>query len=71
MHKIEKGIPVGPEKRGRPQTMLFREMEVGDSYLSESRYFGNSAAAWGWMQKPPRRFTTQKVEDGYRTWRIK
>lgn len=82
MHKIEKGIPIGPETRGRRSLhQEFMDMNVSDpedpinaeSVPSKTRTFGTTAAAWGKLQKPKRIFYTPWIEEegGYRTWRIK
>ena len=78
--KIEKNIPV-PEKRGKCM-YPFEKMEVGDSFVysrvySRLLHFKASNAARNWKNKSPIKgvsnwvFTTRKVEDSIRIWRIK
>ena len=71
---VEKGVPLPPEKRGRPTRYPWDEMNVGDSFLYSKRHamsrHASSAASSagrsrGWT------FTTRKVPEGVRIWRIK
>ena len=43
--KIEKGVPVGGETRGRKPTYPFAKMEIGDSIFVEGVAAGRSAVA--------------------------
>ncbi len=72
MIKIDKGIeaPIKP-KSGRRTKNPFREMEVGDSFLFETKkacsaYSMTSAAA----KKLGINLTVMKTAQGYRVWRI-
>jgi hypothetical protein len=68
---IEKGIPVPPETRGIKPTMYpWAQMEVGDSFFLPGR-----KAHPGFTSKPCKatrhKFTSRKVNGGFRTWRVK
>lgn len=80
MIAIDKNIPIGGIKRGRPRMYPFAEMEIGDSclfekFLDEPRkaVMRASATAGMWVKhnKSDRKFTCRTVENGIRIFRIK
>ena len=73
MYEIEKDVPT-PTGAQRTAKYPFGKMEVGDSVFvpSEKRLSGiHSCATYYGLRHPPKKFTTRKVEGGYRIWRIK
>lgn len=66
---IDKGIPIPEVTKGRTSVYPFKEMIVGDSILctcknnpiSVARLIGNKIGY---------KFTSRKVEGGFRIWRI-
>ena len=86
MFKIDKNIPLPPHKRAGGKTPKgkypFRKMQIGDSFLypepennrAERLRIGaliiNSARSSGIATKKMK-FTTRRVKDGIRCWRIK
>jgi len=68
--KIEKNIPFPRSGSMYP----IAEMEVGDSFLVEDIDKRSSVVTTICRfrkEQPDRKFTTRKVEDGYRCWRTK
>ena len=74
MFKIEKDVPT-PTETQRTAKYPFGKMEVGDSIFissEESPPSGSySASSYYALRHPELKFTTRKVEGGYRIWRIK
>lgn len=67
MFKIEKGIPPPADTRPRPPVSvkgLMREMAVGDSFVAPKRPAGSQLEGLS-----PRKFSTRKVDGGFRVWR--
>ena len=73
MYEIEKDVPI-PERQLKSSKYGLEKMEPGDSIFipSETRLSGiHSLADYYALRHPPKKFTTRKVEGGYRIWRIK
>jgi len=74
MYEIDKNVPV-PDSRTLKSTRYgFDKMEVGDSIFipSDKPLPGiHSAPCYYAIRHPGTKFTTRKVEGGYRIWRIK
>jgi len=79
--KIEKGIPV-PERKGKSFLYPFEKMEVGDSFIFSNTYSRSihsyaSNAARNWKNHSPIKgvkdwfFTTRKIDNSIRIWRVK
>lgn len=70
MFKIERGIPLPPASKARKYS--FDEMEVGDSVFFEDvslrRKFYNAAKAMG--KRHGYKFSSRKVDGGFRIWRV-
>jgi len=73
--KIEKGIPISPDKRDNKAMKLypFDEMSVGDSiFINEEN--GNIKSSRGvasrYGKKTGKVFTTRTVDGGLRIWRV-
>ena len=73
MFRIDKNIPVPlTSGMGRPTIYPFADMAVGDSILVPVNKAGGarvSAYYHGKIHK--KKFTAQRVADGYRIWRVK
>jgi len=71
MIKIEKGIPIPKDVRGRKSKYPIEKLEVGDSFHVESitrQSLFSSCRKYvnmGW------KFTTRKTGNGIRIWRVK
>lgn len=69
--KIEKGIPV-PSHRGAPSKYPWEQMEVGDSFFvpaeDTTKNFGSLARTSG--KRMGAKFTSRKLDGGWRVWRI-
>ncbi len=65
-YQIEKGVPA-PDA---PLRYPFPEMEVGDSFFTPGPRKSMASAAFAYGAKTGRKFTTQRVDGGYRCWRI-
>jgi len=70
--KIEKGIPIGMTRIGRP-LYPFKEMKVGDSFLVErpEDVILVRSAAYTSAARLGMKFSCRKAGDGMRVWRIK
>jgi hypothetical protein len=65
--EIEKGVPI-PPAHGRS---ALRDMEIGDSKLfPESTQHTVSAMATKITQQTGHKFTTRKLKEGVRVWRV-
>ncbi len=77
MIKIDKGIEIPPENRGRKAKYPFRDMEVGDSFFIPKKECASSGAlqARGIKVLGTGTTTVRKVTEkgvyGFRIWRIK
>jgi hypothetical protein len=71
--KIEKGIPIPPDPRGRTEGSKypFLQMEVGDSVYLPGKKSVGSILKYARSKKPELRFTTRTDGQGIRVWRIK
>jgi hypothetical protein len=72
--KIDKGIPIPKQGRGRPSVFPFEDMEIGDSIFvpvkeakDKSRAIGRAAM---YARTHGVRFKTRTVEGGIRIWLI-
>ena len=73
MFKIEKNVPL-PEREWRASKYGFDKMEVGDSIFIPTEQVVpaiHSAPGYYAIRHPGTKFTTRRVEGGYRIWRIK
>lgn len=76
MIQIEKNIPIPNQgKRKRAVKYPYMQMGVGDSFFIECEHGKKndnkiSASAYIAAKKLGVKFTKQKVEGGYRVWRI-
>ena len=76
MKQIEKGIPIQKNRPGPKRKYPFLEMEIGESFVSDTSGINASVVAGhGTERYSPRRFTGRKIADGpdagkYRVWRI-
>lgn len=75
MFDLDTNVPM--PKLGKPRRANvkwpFDTMEVGDSFFVKSDFFGNTTAKVAANRKNKeggKRFTTRKVEGGWRCWRI-
>lgn len=68
MIKIESGIPI-PEPRGKEARFPFRDMKVGDSFLTKVEQRLVAAAASDYGRRNGIKFATRKVLGGTRCWR--
>lgn len=74
MIKIQKGIPVAPNRRGRKPLYPFSDMRVGDSFevtTDDRTSVGNSARQWCEREGNGWKFTTSANGKKVRIWRIK
>ena len=71
--KIESDIPLPSSLAGRPKKYPFSEMNVGDSFVIQSRSERDSISGIvsRLSKKNGTKFTVRKTADGYRCWRIK
>lgn len=73
---VEKGIPMPPPmKQRRVDKYPFERMEVGDSFLVRTLKDRKTTAtsAWQFARSEAgrgKRFSSRKVTDGYRFWRV-
>jgi len=68
--KVEKGVPVPKEPRKRNVKYPWREMEVGDSFYTETSQPVVSSSAILAQKRTGMRFTTKREGTGTRVWRI-
>lgn len=72
--KIEKGIPIPTQGRGRPSVFPFEAMEVGDSIFVPVKTDKEKARAIGrtamYARKHGVKFKTRTVEGGIRIWLV-
>jgi hypothetical protein len=69
--KVEHGVPMPPEKRGRASSYPWLEMEVGDSFFvpdGKLQTLRGRAAYAG--ARHHRKFACRPVEGGIRVWRM-
>lgn len=72
--RLEKGIPVPPPSNGARgiSKWPFKDMEVGDSFTSESVDAGHSAMRYAGNKYPDRKYVSRMVDHKtIRFWRIK
>jgi len=73
MYKIDKNIPIPKSKTKRTQ-YPWREMAIGDSIFVSDEEAPPSGAyttpSYFALRNPEYKFTTRKVDGGYRIWRI-
>jgi hypothetical protein len=71
--KIENGVPLPPETRGRPVVYDWGKMKVGNSVLiktdSEAKIASARTAASAYGRRHKMRFTSRRVSKGIRIWR--
>lgn len=65
---IDKNIPIPQPKIGRPQVLVFHDLEVGDSVFFEGLTATKVYAQFARLK--PKKFCTRKVEGGVRVWRV-
>jgi hypothetical protein len=71
--KVENGIPLPPAwGRGKSVSWSFvAKMKVGQSFLADDRSQTRVAAKLQyWAEKLGWKFTTRKVDEGVRVWRV-
>ncbi len=67
MVEIEDGIEI-PEPKGGVKRYPFDELEIGQSFVLESK--GNSSVQAARKKYPDRKFTVRVTTEGVRVWRI-
>jgi hypothetical protein len=76
MIQIEKNIPIPNQGKGKRSVKYpFMQMEKGDSFFIECEYNKKNdnklaSSVYAMSKKLGVQFTKQKVEGGYRIWRI-
>ena len=68
MIKVDKGIEI-PQPTGRQKRYPFRLMAVGDSFFSDSKASPMPLAS-KFGKKHGVKFTSRRVDGGWRIWRI-
>jgi len=71
--KIENNIPIPPKTtnvKSSPVRRALFDLEPGDSFLVHSRVVLNGYIKEAKTVRPDRMFTTRKVENGVRVWRV-
>ena len=69
MVPIDKGVPMPADGRTvNARKYPWYEMEVGDSFLLNSRKPGGSASIYN-TRLAPKFFESRKTAEGYRVWR--
>ena len=70
--KIEKGIPI-PTHRKNYDYEFMRNLEIGDSFVVETRYLAANCMNWGTRNMKGWEFVSKKTDSpsGIRVWRIK
>ena len=71
MFKIEKDIPLPPERRGRRARYPFASMNPGESFLvadASEQLEAIRRAAHGYGQRSGKRFMVRLVSEGVRVW---
>ncbi len=66
--KIQKGVPIPTSKIAKRYP--FKDMEVGDSFLTDAPQQWASAAAIVHGKRVGQKFTTRVENGGTRVWRI-
>ena len=67
--KIDKGVPIPTDTRGRPQKYPWREMEVGESFVGDINARSMTSRV-GYTTGY--KFTSRKIgENEFRIWRVK
>jgi len=67
--EILKGIPMPPDKRGKPAKWPWAIMEVGDCIKANAR--GVAITAYLYGKRHGKRFAMRTTEEGIRIWRTK
>ena len=74
--KVETGIPLPVDGKGRPRVYPWGKMNVGDCFLIECKHTNikklNTAksAAFVYGKRHQMKFATRKVPEGLRIWRV-
>lgn len=74
MYEIEKNVPLLEKAAGRKAKYPLASMEVGDSFVVPLKYpkqrspVHSVASIFG--KKHGRKFTTRRIDNGVRVWRI-
>ena len=71
MIKIDKNVPIPPDRLSRGRKYPWDELEVGDSFFVEGKKFEPlrvSAAQIG--KAKARKFIARQVDGGVRVWRV-
>ena len=71
--KIEKGIPIPPNRGKNIDYEWMRNLKVGDSFVVESRYMASNHMTWGLRNMKGWEFVSKKTDSpiGIRVWRVK
>lgn len=71
MIEIDKGIQVPMKRRGRKAKNPFHKMEVGDSFLFETKNRTSASSMAGRAgRKLGIKLAVRKTEQGLRVWRV-
>jgi len=70
MVKIEKGIPITPNKPSRERKYPWLELGIGDSFLITTGCVNVASMVAAAGNKYGRKFSTRKVDEGTRVWRV-
>lgn len=70
---IEKGVPLPSLGRGTVNNFPLKQMEIGDSFAVDTKKRNTVMNQIRSFEKtnPAIKFTTRKVEDTVRVWRVK
>jgi len=68
--KIDKDVPI-PTHITKIPKYPWREMEIGDSFLLETKESGATFAGQASKRLHPKKSISRKTDEGYRVWRVK
>ena len=69
MVKIDKGVPI-PDYKTKPAKYPWKDMKVGDSFLSDKPTINITGAVQQAQRKWKMKFTIRKEGKGCRVWRV-
>lgn len=68
--RVDKGIPI-PARTAFAQRQKYPwlTLDIGDSFLMESKANRGSIVQWANLRYPPRKFISRSTSEGIRVWR--
>lgn len=68
--KIDKGVPIPPQKRNDYRKYPFKNLSIGDSFFIEEKYSKVAPSASAHGRRYKKQFTARIENGGTRVWRI-